>query len=882
MRILNTISNKFVILTISIIVVWLILTLSFVSKMNQIISLAENQRMLNEVYQKSILAKEQIYRISGNSWLPEKNINNFPLDNSEILLFELTTSLYSIQNNPIFESSLQIQHELTIAIEHYHKIEQTLDELLSLIEKKGTRTNGLAAQIQNNLFKYQDLPSKTFSDFLVELRLSINQYLQSSDPEILENIYRKWKAEKLIITSGLPAFPEINGNKIERPIALDELSRDMKDVYDLAKIDRRAGFYLGNGIVGELRTHLNQTNSELINIINTYHQKSIDTYNKSAIGLIVIFIILGVFYLLLLYYFTKETGGAYNKISLALELLKKGEAPNLKTSFKESEFKQIAELVHSISDGYAEKTNFARNISEGKEMGNYEPGDALGKELKNLANKIAESRESEKKKIIDEKKRTWVSEGIAIFGEILRSERENIEELSYKVINKLVKYIDASQGSIFLFNDTKEKPVLDLMAAFAYDRRKYLTKTIELGVGLTGTCALEKETIFLTDIPPDYLEISSGLGQSPPNCLLIVPLKLQDEIFGIIEIASFKILESFEVDFVEKLCESISITFESVKINERTSRLLQQSQEQANAMAKQEEKMRKNMVELQSAQEESKRKESEITGILNAVNASSMVAEFNINGRFSDINEKFIQLLDSPSDQLIGKHHSDFAVIDKYSDEYKNFWNKLKKGEIINHTGQYRLYSGKEIWLYETFTPIFNEEGKVFKVLDIAQNITETKIQQEALLKQSNEIKRQSIDMRSLQNAVDESIIKCEYSQEGLILSMNDNYLEITGYSKKEMLGKNNRLFLKGQEKEQFETILSQLIKDKTYSGVVRRTKPTGEEHWLMSTFSPVKDEKGNIYKIYFLAQDITEKKLKYQLLEEANKEIERLKNQLS
>ena len=67
-------------------------------------------------------------------------------------------------------------------------------------------------------------------------------------------------------------------------------------------------------------------------------------------------------------------------------------------------------------------------------------------------------------------------------------------------------------------------------------------------------------------------------------------------------------------------------------------------------------------------------------------------------------------------------------------------------------------------------------------------------------------------------------------------------------------------------------------MKGKPYTGVIKRTKPTGEELWLMSTFTPVKDEKGGIYKVFFLGQDITEKKLKYKLLEEANKEIDRLK----
>ena len=95
------------------------------------------------------------------------------------------------------------------------------------------------------------------------------------------------------------------------------------------------------------------------------------------------------------------------------------------------------------------------------------------------------------------------------------------------------------------------------------------------------------------------------------------------------------------------------------------------------------------------------------------------------------------------------------------------------------------------------------------------------------------------------------------------------------------MIGKNYKVFLKSDELNQFTKIWNELMKEKVYSGVLKRTRPTGEEVWLMSGFTPLKDENGRIYKVYFLAQDITEKRLKYKLLEEANREIERLRNLL-
>ena len=135
--------------------------------------------------------------------------------------------------------------------------------------------------------------------------------------------------------------------------------------------------------------------------------------------------------------------------------------------------------------------------------------------------------------------------------------------------------------------------------------------------------------------------------------------------------------------------------------------------------------------------------------------------------------------------------------------------------------------------------------------------------------------------MQTLNEAVNASLIKCELDQEGIIMAVNENYCEVTGFGRKELLGRNYRLFLKDTEKEQFDRIWKEVSKNKVYEGVVRRSKPTGEEVWLVSTFSPVKDEEGSIYKVYVMGLDITEKKLKYQLLEDANLEIERLRERL-
>ena len=220
-------------------------------------------------------------------------------------------------------------------------------------------------------------------------------------------------------------------------------------------------------------------------------------------------------------------------------------------------------------------------------------------------------------------------------------------------------------------------------------------------------------------------------------------------------------------------------------------------------------------------------------------------------------------------------------MVDRVSDNYKSFWSSLKEGKSISNTERYRLFSGEEVWLQQTLTPIINNEGRVQRILNIAMNISGERTLQEQLRTRELEITRKDLDMQTLNQAVNTSLIKCELDAEGIIMHINDKYCEVTGYSRKELLGRNYRLFLKDLEKDQFEKIWSEVLKEKVYEGSIRRSLPTGEEVWLVSTFSPVKDEAGVIYKVYFMGLDITEKKLKYQLLEDANQEIERLKNRL-
>lgn len=585
--------------------------------------------------------------------------------------------------------------------------------------------------------------------------------------------------------------------------------------------------------------------------------------------------------ILFIYFITRSVQKPIDQVNSFIKGLVRGKFPGRLSEEGQDEIAEISYHLNAFTQNLKEKVRFAGEIGHKERTPDIpllSEDDILGNALLEMGNYLQTARAEDQKHQAENEKRRWINEGLAKFEEILRIHSSHLETLADHIIQNLVRYLEAGAGAIFL-TDPENENQLEMASAFAFDRKKYIDQTFQLGEGLVGTCAIEKQKIFLTDVPENYLQITSGLGDAKPRCLLLIPLRLENEVLGVLEIASLKILKEHEIFFVETIAESIASAISGVRINMRTAKLLEQSQKQAYEMAEQEAKYRKHLKELQNAQEESTRRESEISGILRAINISSLVAEYNMNEELLSINDNFLFLLETHRDHIIGKKNFEVLGLNRLSEQYKENWQNLREGKAVSNVEKIKLVTGNEIWLKQTCTPILSNDGKPFKVLNISINITETIRQKESLEKQANEINRTNMELKSFGDAVDEALIKCVYSPSGQILDINENFEKTTGYTRKEMIGKNNRIFLQRFEKEQFEKIWADIVKDKPYSGVIRRTKPAGEEVWIMSSFTPVKDENGVIFKVYFLGQDITEKKLKYQLLEEANKEIERLKN---
>jgi GAF domain-containing protein len=281
------------------------------------------------------------------------------------------------------------------------------------------------------------------------------------------------------------------------------------------------------------------------------------------------------------------------------------------TIIKNNEVGALTREINDILEQLKDATDFVAAIGQGKLDFDYKVLDSEYAEGKNrLADSLIEMQRKLKTLNEEEQRRQWANEGLSKFVEILRSSNDNITQLSDKIISALVKYTNSNQGGLYILNDDDERNrYLELVSIFAFDIKKFEKQKVKLGEGILGQTFLEKETTVLNDVPQEYIRITSGLGGANPKSLLIVPLKVDKDVYGIVELASFRNYQPHEITFVEKLAETIASTLGSVKAAQKNRQLIEQFQQQTEEMRSQEEEMRQNMEELQATQEELSRKE---------------------------------------------------------------------------------------------------------------------------------------------------------------------------------------------------------------------------------------------------------------------------------
>ncbi|MEM6524475.1 MAG: PAS domain-containing protein [Bacteroidota bacterium] len=370
---------------------------------------------------------------------------------------------------------------------------------------------------------------------------------------------------------------------------------------------------------------------------------------------------------------------------------------------------------------------FAREISEGNLHSEYETqeGDRLGHALLDMRRSLLDASERETKE-------KFINIGLASVGEILRNHSDNLDNLCDQVIGKLVSYMKANQGGIFVrIDDSEGNSYLELKACRAYERKKFLEKRVEIGQGLVGQAAIERRTIYMTSIPEDYLNITSGLGLASPSSLLIVPLKTDDTIMGVIEMASFEIFDDTDIEFLEKVGESIASTIINANTNQQTQILLEKSNQMTEEMQAQEEEMRQNMEEMQATQEEMARtqkelaeKETNLNALINNTSDSIITIdrEYNILVMNNVVKERY----KGTQYEGMAEGSNALEMLGDVRDEWKSKYDRALNGEALNFALESSV-KGENTWREYFINPVKNKHAEVIGASVFSRDITDRK-----------------------------------------------------------------------------------------------------------------------------------------------------------
>ncbi|HPM90586.1 MAG TPA: HAMP domain-containing protein, partial [Tenuifilaceae bacterium] len=306
-----------------------------------------------------------------------------------------------------------------------------------------------------------------------------------------------------------------------------------------------------------------------------------------------------------------------------IKKLGKGELPPPLEVKGADEFSAMEKSINDLSLALRNTRDFAIEVGNGNfysEVNVFGNSGELGSGLLEMRQKLTEVAVQQENSLKEKEQRSWLNECLAQVSELLRNFHSDTKELCFEFVRFAIKSTGSLQGGIYLLNsegesDSDENSYLELVASYAYDRRKYINKRFEKYEGVVGSCLYEKDVIYITDIPDSYTHITTGLGVSNPSCIVLTPLVTEkEEALGVMEISSYSPITDIQVEFMKQACRNLAsslILHKAIKANEQ---IIAQMKVKTEELLANEEELRQNMEELTAIREDMERREKDLNG----------------------------------------------------------------------------------------------------------------------------------------------------------------------------------------------------------------------------------------------------------------------------
>ena len=253
-----------------------------------------------------------------------------------------------------------------------------------------------------------------------------------------------------------------------------------------------------------------------------------------------------------------------------------------------------------------------------------------------------------------------------------------------------------------------------------------------------------------------------------------------------------------------------------------------------------------------------------MVGMINAINRVQAVIEFSMDGKVLHANENFLKTLGYSLEEIKGNHHSMFVdAAYRQSPDYRLFWEKLGRGEY--DAGQYKRIGkgGREVWIQASYNPVFDLNGKPFKVVKFATDITQQKLQ--------------NADYEGQIAAIGKAQAVIEFTLDGKVINANSNFLNVLGYTLDEIKGHHHSMFVEPSYRQspEYRLFWEKLGRGEYDAAQYKRIGKGGTEVWIQASYNPILDANGKPFKVVKYATDVTASVKANQALQQAVQQVQ-------
>jgi len=551
----------------------------------------ESEKLSINLERIELAGKEFIYEGYKAKDFQEKEKSEI-LDRYELALHNVNNNLKFISedkylNDPVIKKTVQSLYKSKVISESFY-------ETKTLLKQRGFKDYGLEGSLRAAIHKIES-SSFTYNraDMLMLRRHEKDFFLRKD---------LKYQTE---FNKSIDAFTE--NLKSEGNSELLELLADYQNKFNrVVGIEKEIGLTDKEGKKGELFAKLQEVRTSIETIQQKIHESTREEIQWSRVSLFVIFSVQFIAAIILAIAYSNVLTSVIKEIKTTMSQLANGIFPAPLKVVSSEEIGQTKNAINQFLERLKNATSFAEKLGNGELNAVYDKrfnNDVFAQALIQMQNKLSEAE-------VVQSKINWHNEGIVKFNEAIKNNEEELSLLADNILRMLVPFMNANQAAIYVVN--REEQQLEWIAAYAYNKRRIREEKLSINHGLIGQCVKEKETIYVTDVPNNYVKITSGLGEATPRNLIIVPLKNGEEVDGVIEMASFSIFEDYHRAFIEKVAETIASIIASRQTSAQTKKLLEESKLKAENLALQEEEMRQTAEELQTTQEEMNRQRKEM------------------------------------------------------------------------------------------------------------------------------------------------------------------------------------------------------------------------------------------------------------------------------